>query len=445
MADALPKPDPTRVARLLDDLARPAVAEAEILRMGANAVPPLLEYLEGAPQSVPDGKRLAAQFLGVIGGEDAIRGLCRFMTGPNPTGIDPILALSEGVARNEAAAQLATLCGSEAAPDLLRAYRRHHLPAAAQVIGRFQLLEGVPDLIEALESDLDAEPAFEALSRFGPAADEGLRKALLAPRRNPNGAETRPSRQRRMRLAVLLGVPGRQASMAGLRQVLAEGHPALRAASAVAILRMDPGSCGGPCLAALLEGCLSPDAWLQARSREAAAGVGPEALGPACHLLRSGSTQDLYGRVSPLSLEARAWLATWVLRRLRTREDLDRLNGSVGPVVLAAGLTQGGSDLSRVVAGLARHPDPRVRAALSRVFRCWSDLASIEGLIRLLGDPSRAVRAEARRQVSLLLRSDPTVFWRSWPGLRASSGWRARLAVGWLRAWHPGGHPSPPA
>lgn len=436
MADGPSRTNPAHVARLLDDLARPAVAEAEILRMGTAAVPALVGYLEGDPQSVPDGKRLAIQLLGLIGGEEALQGLRRFMTSSNPRDLDPVLAWSQRMARNEAARQLATVWGAEGLTDFLTAYRHHHLPAAAEVLGRFQVLEGVPDLIGALESDLEAEPAFEALSRFGPAAEDRLREALSSPHRHPSGSETRPSLQRRMRLAMLLGVPGRTGALEDLRQRLGESHPALRAAAALALLRVDPETCGEACLAALLEGGLSPDPWLRVRCREEALGAGPQALEPACRLLQSEATQDLYGRSIPLDLEARAWLATVALARLRTPEDLNRLAEWAGSEALAAGLARMETALPPVAGALARHPDPRVRSALARWFRVSSDPASLEGLARLLGDPSRAVRAETRHQVARWLASDPRNFWESWRGLRASLGWRVRLTVRWIGLRH---------
>lgn len=434
MASARPEPDATRIARLLDDLSRPAAAETEILRMGAGAIPGLLAYLEGPPQSIPAGKQLAVQLAAVLGGPEAHKGLRRFMASPNPSHMDPVLALSEGVARNEAASQLARMDGPDATQDFLLAYRRHHLPVAARMLGRFQVPEAVPDLIEALEGDLTVEPAFEALRQYGPAADGPLQAALRSPRRDPEGRETRPSRQRRVRLALLLGVPGRSVHGEPLRETLQEAHPALRAAAALALRHADPGACGGPCLEALLEGCLLPEPWLKTQCQAVARALGPEALEPALRILAFPSILDLYGVPVPSPRDGRIALGSLALGWLQRSEDLKRLEACLEPPELAASLTRMEAHLQPgIPAGLAVHPDPRIRRALTRVLGHREDPSEAACLFNFLADPARGVRAETRIRVGRLLREDPGLLQRTWTRFEPQAGWRVRWNLRWLR------------
>jgi hypothetical protein len=356
------------------------------------------------------------------------------MASPNPPNLNPVLALSEGVARNEVANQLLTMGGSDAAHDFLVAYRRHHLPAAAQVLGRLQLLESLPDLIEALEGDLTVGPAFDALMRFGPAADGLLQAAVRAPRRDPEGRETRPSRQRRMRLALLLGVPGRSVRLEALRETLEDAHPAVRAAAALAMLHTDSGVCRSQCLDALLEGCLLPDRWIQTQCQALARTFGPEALEPALRALAFLSIPDLYGVPIPIHREDRVALGSLALGWLRRIEDLTRMEACLGPLDLAACLVRMEGRLHpRILAGLAAHPDLRIRRGLPRMLGHGEDPSEVACLFDLLSDPASAVRAEARLRVGRLMQEDPDRFQRAWARFDPQAGWWVRWSIQWLQ------------
>jgi HEAT repeat protein len=417
------------VARHLGHLAHSEEAVGEILRLGLEALGPLRHYLEGAPQSVPDARRLAASLLGQIGGPEAVEGLRRVMLWDYSAGLDPVLAFSESIVRNEAARQLANLEGERAVQDLLGAFQRHHLPAAAEALGHFHAAAAIPALVTALENDLVVGTAVEVIRTFGAEAEPLLEAAVRERHDGPSGEESRISRQRRLRAALLLGEMGGLQSLACLQEGLRDPHPALRAAAAWALHRITPNGCPDGCLEAILQGGLLADTDLRARCRATAWALGPAAVPAAFAALSIETMPDFYGVPMPLSWRDKAWLLSLVLEHLpHPTVDAEILIQHCDAWILARGLAQVERALDgAVVERLLAHPDPRVREGLAVALGRTGGLDAARGLLVLLNGNHPRVRRAAWSAAQSLFAQDPTLLHQAWSSLRPRPTWLHRF------------------
>jgi len=105
----------------LDDLSRNREALALLILQGERAVPVLAEVLLGPPSSIPETRCLAAEGLGVIGGEAAVSALIQVLTFHDIRALDPVLRLAEEAVRNRAAEQLGKIGDRRAVEPLLYA------------------------------------------------------------------------------------------------------------------------------------------------------------------------------------------------------------------------------------------------------------------------------------------------------------------------------------
>jgi HEAT repeat protein len=420
------------VVRNLEHLARPETAAGEILRLGPKALDPLRRYLEGPAQSVPDARRLAASLLGQLGGPEAIEGLRRVLLRDDPENLDPMLALSEFVVRNEAAHQLAHLEGERAIPDLLDAFRRHQRPAAAEALGGLHAAAAIPALVAALENDLVVGTAIEVLRTFGAEAESALRATLRDRHVGPSGKEPRVSLQRRLRAALLLGEIGSPLSLVCLQEGLRDAHPALRAAAAWALHRIAPDGCPDGCFASILQGGFLPDTDLRARCQATARVLGPEAVPAAFAALSLETMPDLYGVPLPLSWRDKAWLVSLILEHLpHPSVGVETLIQHCDDWILAGGLAQVDRALDgAVVDRLLAHPDLRVREALVAALGRMGGPDAARRLLILLNDGHSRIRLAARNAAQGLLIRDPALLHqvRS-SGLGPRSSWLQRFRV----------------
>jgi len=416
---------------LLDDLSRPEEAADRVADLGERAVPILRTYLRRPAQSVPQARQRAVRLLGMVGSPGAHEALRGVLMGHDLAGLDPVLALSESVVKNEAAEQLVRAGRCDLAGDLLAAFRRDRLPAAAAALGLWHVLEGLPDLVTALESDLVGEVAAEALIRFGTAAGPELTKALEERHGAASGTESRISRLRRIRAALLLAEMGGAAGLETLRGVLQDENPSVRAAAALGLWRLDPGGTTPGRCQALLRGALSPERRVRERCRDAVQALGEACVPAALDSLAIRTVPDLYGVPVTVTRSDQSW----VVRFLMSNPFRDPTLVHRGLLACDQGLLADGLARTREVraagnvAGLRDHPNLGIRILVARVLGRIGSPAAVAGLVEQLKDPSRKVRRAAARSLGALAAEDPGLVRAGLSGQAKARSWLVRWRI----------------
>ena len=299
-----------RVARLVEDLARHEEARGEILRLGRQAGPSLDRYLAGPPQSIPHARVFAVQLLGALPGDEAAEALRRVLFRHDLGALDPVLAQSEYVVKNEAVEQLLRRRDAEFADDFLRALRVDRLPAATRAVACLRLTAVLPDLIQALEDDVLSVHAADALAKFGRSAVPALADTLGEIRSaSRGGGESRVSRQRRMLAAMTLGRIGETSVLPPLHDMMRDTHPSVAASAALASWRLDPAGPSPEQARLLVQGALSPEEWVGMGCREAVRAIGRPCVAAAFEALAMPTAADLYG----VSVQVRAGACVWLV------------------------------------------------------------------------------------------------------------------------------------
>lgn len=91
----------------------------EIIKCGKATVHPLVKFLLSPPSIFSQPRCLAAEALGMIGGEDAILGLTEVLELCKLDSLEPQVRLAEETVRDEAARQLGILGDERASRDFL--------------------------------------------------------------------------------------------------------------------------------------------------------------------------------------------------------------------------------------------------------------------------------------------------------------------------------------
>ena len=424
------------VARLLDDLAHHDVATVEIPALGERAIAPLAHYVDGPPQSFPHARQLAVRLLGLIGGPAAGEALRSLLDRHDLTALSPVLAQSEYAVKDEAVVQLLRLERTDLGQEFLAAFRRDRLPSAAEALACCRMTEAIPDLIEALEDDLLAERADDALRRFGADAEPALVASLRQRHgESPPTGESRVSRRRRIAAATLLGELGDPAAATPLRWLLNDTNPAVAAAAAAALAALDPAHVTPGQCRAIVAGAVSPEWRVQARCREAAGSIGAACVPAAIAAVTEGATVDLYGVPAQVDRVSSRWLIAFMLEHAGSQAaDVRAALFGRDPVLLAEGLAEvGAARAAATVAALAPHPDPLVRFALAQALARLGGAPAVAALLGLADDPVRRVRVVAARALRALVAAEPDLVAAAHatlgrPGSRLRR-WRLRWAL----------------
>jgi HEAT repeat protein len=415
------------VARLLDDLAHHGVATVEIPALGERAVEPLAHYLEGPPQSFPHARQLAVRLLGLVGGPAAVEVLRALLSRHDLTALSPVLAQSEYAVKDEAVVQLLRLGGADFGEEFLRAFRRDRLPTAAEALARCRVTAAIPDLIAALEDDLLAERAADALRRFGADAAPALVAALRQRHgESPPTGESRVSRRRRIAAATLLGELGDPAAATPLRSLSNDANPAVAAAAAAALAALDPAHVTPAQCRAIVAGAVSPEWRVRARCQEAAGSLGAACVPAAVAAVTEATAVDLYGVPAPVERASTRWLIAFILEHAGSEADARATLFGCDPVLLAEALAEVRAPrAAATVAALAPHPDPLVRLAAAHALARLGGAPAAAALLGLADDPVRRVRVVAARALRALVAAQPDLVAaaRATPG-RPGSRWR---------------------
>jgi HEAT repeat protein len=351
----------------LEDLQRGPQVQLLLIAMGEAAVEPLARFLLGPPSLHAEPRGLAAEALGAIGGARATRALLDALLVGDLATLPHVLRLSEEAVRNRVARELSRLGDPRAVEPLLEALRRFHLIEAGRALARFGEVRGVPYLIDCLEDSFIRERAAAALLEFGPAAVGPLIESL-GRRRAREEQEVRPSLDRRVESARLLGEIKDPRAEPQLVACLTEEAPEVRVAAAVGLYRLAPGARASEVVPALVEGLRSRDPIVADECVEALASIGTAAL-PAV--------------AEALTLEAKMAEAEGERPPGSALRCMARTLGRMGEPGVAA------------LVSLARHPNPLARGlAVGNLGKAHFALA-MPTLLRALRDSDARVRNTA--------------------------------------------------
>lgn len=299
----------------LEDLYRNRQMQLVLIMQGEAAVEPLIEFLLGPPSLHAEPRCLAAEALGIIGGDRAVEGLIQALTIHDVSNADPIIQLAEETVRNWIVGQLDQLGDRRAIPALLDALRRYHLANAATALAKFGVAEAIPEIVSLLEDDFIRDRLAEALQIFGRTAVPQLVETISV-RRYFDLEEHPASIRRRACAARLLGGfrdPGVNTQLSNL---LTDDADPARFEAALALLTQQEieWSEQAPILIPVLLGALDTenlDATL--RCRDALCTAGPVVQPYLREALATGWVEQPNGMKATLSGEARLLLIDYLV------------------------------------------------------------------------------------------------------------------------------------
>ncbi len=293
------------LVRGLDNLNWNLHVQAEIFRLGQRAVPALASFLNGPPSQFPDGRVLAAEALGRIGGEAAFEGLCEALVAHPLEALSPVLRLSEETVQSAVARELGRIGDRRAAPLLLDALRRSRLLGAADALVQWREPDALPWLIEGLEDAFKRDRLSEIILKAGPAAVSHL-IATLEHRVMRHGDELLPSIERRAQALKLLGLLDAKEARDAMAAALRDPHEVVRMEAAIALVAVAESALAVVAAPALLAGLNHPDFIQRDRCADALVRIGPQC---ARIIEKSFPSLTVHARTS----------ASEVLRRLNER------------------------------------------------------------------------------------------------------------------------------
>ncbi|HEX3033624.1 MAG TPA: hypothetical protein VHT73_00620 [Thermodesulfobacteriota bacterium] len=151
----------------LSNLKSNMISLLEVIKCGELAVKPLISLLLSPPSIFLEPRCLAAEALGIIGGEEAVQGLIQMLDLCDLDLLDPEVRLAEEAVRNQAVRQLGILGDERAIEPLLNCLKESHLRGAAEALASFREKRAIPYIIEMLENGYARDTAREALLKFG--------------------------------------------------------------------------------------------------------------------------------------------------------------------------------------------------------------------------------------------------------------------------------------
>jgi HEAT repeat protein len=222
----------------LNNLANNAHVLLEVIKCGKKAVKPLVELLLSPPSIFSEPRCLAAEALGMIGGEEATEGLIQVLDLCDLDLLDPQVRFAEETVRNQAARQLGILGDKRAIEPLLECLRKNHSRGAAEALASFREERAIPYIIEMLEDDYAREAASNALLKFDKEAVLPLIETLTTQNFTRFKHETISSVKRRAEAARLLGEIGDPRAIQPLLKMLEDEKREVRLAAALSLLEI---------------------------------------------------------------------------------------------------------------------------------------------------------------------------------------------------------------
>ncbi|MER3446375.1 MAG: hypothetical protein C4291_05785 [Candidatus Dadabacteria bacterium] len=227
-----------RLVEGLNNLGSNTSALLEVIKCGRVAVKPIIGLLLSSPSIFSEPRCLAAEALGMIGGEESSEGLIQVLDLCDLEPLDPQVRLAEETVRNQAARQLAILGYERAIEPLLRCLKENHLMGAAEALSNFKEKRAMPYIVEMLEDDYSRETAGKALLKFGKDAVPLLIEALARRNYTPSIYETNPSIRRRVEATRLLGEIGDPEAIRPLLKRLEDEEWEVRLYAALSLLKI---------------------------------------------------------------------------------------------------------------------------------------------------------------------------------------------------------------
>ncbi|MCP9463497.1 MAG: HEAT repeat domain-containing protein [Nitrospira sp.] len=292
------------LVRGLDNLRWNLEVQIQIFALGAHAVPALVRFLQQPPGQFPDGRVLAAEALGRVGGEAAFQGLLCALNPARLRDLEPVVRLSEEAVQDAVARELGRMGDRRAVPFLIDSLRTSRLIGAAEALVRFHEATAIPWLIEGLDDAFKRDRFALAIQEMGRAAVPFLVETL-ARRCLRDGQELLPSLERRAKaLEILAGFNAREA-MTAMRTALEDPSSIVRTEAALAYVAVAESRDDVlEAVPALLAGLTHPDFMRRDRCAEAIIRIGL----PCLPLLRQAIVQGgvmVRGEAVPLTLNGR--------------------------------------------------------------------------------------------------------------------------------------------
>jgi hypothetical protein len=350
------------------------------------------------------------RLLGLIGGRSAADVLRAVLRRHDLAVISPVLAQSEYAVKDEAVVQLLHLGRDDLADEVLGAFRRDRLPAAMEALARWRVTAVIPDLVAALEDDILADRACDALRQFGASAEEELARTLAVRRGEAAaGGESRVSLGRRVLAALLLGRIGSAASVGPLRALLLAPNPVLKAAAAVALHALHRAHPSAERCRAIINGGLSSEWRVRERCQEAARAIGAPCVPAAIDALGTTTIADLYGAPRPLEVREKSWLIALIVERApHGMEQAETALFACDAPLLVEGLALVRErEAVPWVVRLKGHPDQFVRGMVARTLGRLGGAPAAVALPVLVSDRVRDVRTAAARAIRALVAAEP--------------------------------------
>jgi HEAT repeat protein len=295
--------DLASLVRGLDNLRWNLSVQADLLAHGNRVVPALVAYILEPTGQFPEGRVLAAEVLGRIGGEAALEGLTRALDPRRFEGLSPVLRLAEETTQDAVARHLGRVGQQRAIPALLHALRVSRLLGAAEALGRLRERDALPWLIQGLEDAFKRDRFAQILLEFGAPAIRPLVETLDQ-RRLREGQELLPSLERRAAALRLLGLLEAREAVSAVRSALQDPADMVRLEAALALVSLaarDEALAAAP---ALLAGLTHPQFLRRDECAEALVRLGPACMPFVQQALAEGTVM-IGGEAIPLTANAR--------------------------------------------------------------------------------------------------------------------------------------------
>ncbi len=387
--------------------------QCELIARGQEAVAPLVQFLLSPSSIFAQPRCWAAEALGIIGGDQALEGLCKVLSYHDVIAADPVVRLTEETVRNCAAEQLERLGDPRAMASLLQALRRQPLPAAAHALASLDVDAAIPVIIQHLEDDFVRDRMALALLGFGPKIVDPLIETLQH-RHVLEDEETLDSIGRRAAAASLLGELGDARAVRALRPLLKECALEVRVEAAVALTQLAEGEVFTAAASDLI-GCLAAEhPRVRARAEEGLRHAGLPAVLQMIQTLEETVMIEKDGVMVPLPHETLVRIirllaetpnpeVTGVLRSVAIVSDVELR----AEAIRAIGRLRDPDGISLLIYALQKDDDPRVRAVAAEALgmfktEVFKTEAALDPLVGILKERHPVVRRAAAHALARL-------------------------------------------
>jgi HEAT repeat protein len=274
--------------------------QCQLIALGQEAIPFLVDFLLAPPSMFPQPRCWAAEALAIIGGDQALEGLCKVLNIHDVSGADPVIRFAEETVRDCAAEELERLGDRRAIPPLLQALQQHALPRAAHALAHFDADAAIPLIVHYLEDDFVRERMASALFAFREKALDALMETLQC-RTCLGGDETPASIGRRAAAARLLGELGDARAVNALRPLLNNQAREVRIEAAGALTRLTKEAVFAEAVLELIADLDADPSRLQWRAEDGLCTAGPAAVCLMAQALEDTLMDENNSGIGPLS------------------------------------------------------------------------------------------------------------------------------------------------